>query len=114
MTPTDLPSEPAKPSLSRRIWAWALLFVLAVPTLVTLIWNSHETARELLAKSIMTLAGWLATPFILESSAAIVGIIVVLTYNEWRSRQDGPDWVEMHVEEPLTPSSAPNPSSEKS
>lgn len=103
MSPTDLHSKPVKPFLSRRMLGWALLMIVAVPASLALIWNSHETARELLAKSAMTIVGWLSTPFILESSAAIVGIVVVLTYNEWRSRNDGPEWVEMHVEEPTSP-----------
>jgi hypothetical protein len=72
---------------------------LGVPVLLFLAWHSHETARELIAKSIMTLAGWLATPFVLESSTAILGLVIVLTYNEWRRRQDGPEWVEMEVKE---------------
>jgi hypothetical protein len=62
-------------------------------------WKSNEIARELLAKSFMTLAGWLATPFILETSAAITGVIVVLTYNEWRRSKEGPEWVEMEVKD---------------
>jgi hypothetical protein len=99
MTSKDLHSQPAKPFLSPRVLGWAFLFFVILPSLLVLIWNSHETARELLAKSAMTIAGWLATPFILESSAAVVGIIVVLTYNEWRSRKEGPEWVEMYVDE---------------
>jgi hypothetical protein len=66
---------------------------------VVVAWKSNEIARELLAKSFMTLAGWLATPFILETSAAITGVIVVLTYNEWRRSKEGPEWVEMEVKD---------------
>jgi hypothetical protein len=58
-----------------------------------------ELGRELLAKSFMTIAGYLATPFILETSAAITGFILVLTYNEWRRSKEGPDWVEMEVKD---------------
>jgi hypothetical protein len=91
---------PPPPSPPRRGWWIApLIFLVLFITGVGVAWKSNEIARELLAKSFMTLAGWLATPFILETSAAITGVIVVLTYNEWRRSKEGPEWVEMEVKD---------------
>lgn len=60
-------------------------------------WQTSEAAKEILAKSFFTIAGTLASPFILESSIAIFGLVAVLTYNQWRREKDGPEWVEMEV-----------------
>lgn len=100
MMPPATDSSPAK-TTSNFPWVGIAIAAIIIPAALTLLWHSSETARELLAKSLMTLAGWLATPFILESSAAITGFIIVLTYNEWRRRQDGPEWVEMQVDAPV-------------
>lgn len=98
MTPSAPPC-PHQKTRPRFFWLWPAVLAAAVPAAIVLLWRSHETARELMAKSLMTLAGWLATPFVLESSAAITGLVIVLTYNEWRRRRDGPDWVEMEVDD---------------
>lgn len=92
-----MPPPPTTPPPRCGWWIAPLIILVLFSTGVVVAWRSNEIARELLAKSFMTLAGWLATPFILETSAAITGVIVVLTYNEWRRSKDGPEWVEMEV-----------------
>jgi hypothetical protein len=77
---------------------------------VVIVWQVSEIGRELLAKSFMTIAGYLATPFILETSAALFGLVAVLVYNEWRRGRDGPDWVEMEVKEDKAPETPPEAS----
>lgn len=94
-----MPPPPPPPPPRRGWWIAPLIFLVLFITGVVVAWKSNEIARELLAKSFMTLAGWLATPFILETSAAITGVIVVLTYNEWRRSKEGPEWVEMEVKD---------------
>lgn len=97
-------SHPPTPP-RRGWWIAPLIFLVLFITGVIVAWRSSEIAQELLAKSFMTLAGWLATPFVLESSAAITGLVIVLSYNEWRRSKDGPEWVEMEVKE--DPEAAP-------
>jgi hypothetical protein len=92
-----MPPPPTTPPPKRGWWIAPLIILVLFITGVVVAWQSNEIARELLAKSFMTLAGWLATPFILETSAAITGVIIVLTYNEWRRSKEGPEWVEMEV-----------------
>lgn len=88
------------PTLPARGW-WitplicAILFVAGI----AVVWQTSEIGQELLAKSFMTIAGYLATPFILETSAALLGLVVVLVFNEYRRAKDGPDYVEMMVED---------------
>ncbi|MCX6855818.1 MAG: hypothetical protein NTV80_13035 [Verrucomicrobia bacterium] len=78
---------------------WLMPLVIAVVMIVGMVaaWNYDETAREILAKSFFTIAGTLASPFILETSIALGGLTIVLVFNEWRRLKDGPDWVEMEV-----------------
>lgn len=95
---TDHPTPPAK-----GWWITPVLFIITFIVGVTIVWQVSEIGRELLAKSFMTIAGYLATPFILETSAALFGLVVVLVYNEWRRGKDGPDWVEMEIKEDKAP-----------
>lgn len=90
----DHPTPPAK-----GWWITPVLCLLAFIVGVVIVWQVSEIGRELLAKSFMTIAGYLATPFILETSAALFGLVVVLVYNEWRRGKDGPDWVEMEIKD---------------
>ncbi len=83
--------------LPKRWWLTPLLFLIAFVGCVVAAWNYDETAREILAKSFFTIAGTLASPFILETSVALVGLTIVLVFNEYRRLKDGPDWVEMEV-----------------
>lgn len=89
-----------QPTLPARGW-WitplicAILFVAGI----AVVWQTSEIGQELLAKSFQTIAGYLATPFILETSFALLGLVIVLVYNEYRRAKDGPDYVEMMVED---------------
>ena len=90
--------EPMSASvLPKRWWLMPLLIAIVfVGSLITA-WQVSDVAKEMLAKSFFTIAGTLATPFILETSAALGGLVLVLVFNEWRRLKDGPDWVEMEV-----------------
>lgn len=84
----------------KRWWLSPLLFTLALVTGVVIVCKVSDTAREVLAKAVMMVAGALATPFILESSIAIVGLVVVLVINQWRLQKDGDGWVYLAKTEP--------------
>jgi hypothetical protein len=88
MTETETPN---------RWWLPPLIVGLLFIGGISYAWQSSDEAKEILAKSFFTIAGTLASPFILETSIAIFGLIAVLTYNQWRRDKDGPDWVEMEV-----------------
>lgn len=88
MTETEAP---------KRWWLTPLIFSAVFIVGVSYAWQSSDEAKEILAKSFFTIAGTLASPFILETSVAIFGLIAVLTFNQWRRDKDGPDWVEMEV-----------------
>lgn len=87
-------------SSPRRWWLAPLLFGIAILAGLAVAWKMNETAREVIAKGVMTLAGTLATPFILESSIALVGLAIVLTINQWRLQKEGDGWVYLAQTEP--------------
>lgn len=83
--------------LPKRWWLMPLLIAILFIGGITTAWIVDDTAKEILAKSFFTIFGTLATPFVLETSAALGGLVLVLVFNEWRRLKDGPDWVEMEV-----------------
>ena len=105
MTETETP---------KRWWLTPLIVGLLFIGGITFAWQSNDEAKEILAKSFFTIAGTLASPFILETSIALFGIIAVLTYNQWRRDKDGPDWVEMEVPSSQKTTSAETSTSETS
>lgn len=89
--------------LPKRWWLMPLLTAIVFIGGIITAWQVSETAKEILAKAFFTIAGTLATPFILETSVAIGGLVLVLVFNEWRRLKNGPDWVEMEVKTEAKP-----------
>lgn len=85
---------------SKRWWITPLLFSIVFIAILVYAWTTSEIARELLSKSVMTLAGTVASPFILEATVALVGLVIVLTYNQWRIQKEGDGWVYLAQTEP--------------
>ncbi|MBB5039896.1 hypothetical protein [Prosthecobacter dejongeii] len=86
--------------VSKRWWVSPLLFTATLITATVIVCKVSDTAREVLAKAVMMVAGALATPFILESSIAIVGLVVVVAINQWRLQKEGDGWVYLAKTEP--------------
>lgn len=61
-----------------------------------LLWSSAE-AREVALESAFLMFTVLTTPFVLETSVALLGLVAVITYNQWRLSREGDEWVEMEV-----------------
>lgn len=86
--------------ISKRWWVSPLLFTATLITATVIVCKVSDTAREVLAKAVMMVAGALATPFILESSIAIFGLVLVLVINQWRLQKEGDGWVYLAKTEP--------------
>lgn len=67
------------------------------------LWYSPE-ARESAWQAFVLIFTFFTTPFILETSVAILGFIAVLSWNHWRMTKEGDGWVEMEV-----PAKSPEP-----
>lgn len=64
--------------------------------------RQNDTAREVIGDAFAGLFGFFTTPFVLEISVAVIGLISVISYNQWRISQEGDGWV-------LLPESKENP-----
>lgn len=73
-----------------------LMTLLMLAGGATLLSKSTE-AREVVGEGVWNLFGFFTTPFVLETSIALFGIVAVVTYNQWRLNKDGNEWVEMEV-----------------
>ncbi len=56
-------------------------------------------SRDILLTAVMNVFGFFSTPFILETSVALIGLCVVLTLNRWRLLKEGDGWVYMAVQD---------------
>ena len=72
------------------------IFLAALAGLLFLLSKSDD-ARDVIGTATLTFFTFLTTPFIMESSIALLGLVALLTYNQWRLQKDGPEWVEMEV-----------------
>jgi hypothetical protein len=64
--------------------------------------RQNATAREVMGEAFAGLFGFFTTPFILEVTVALVGLISVISYNQWRISQEGDGWVTLPESEAST------------
>ena len=83
-----------------RWWLSPLIFTVVLFLVTTAVCQTSETAREVLAKAVMMIAGALATPFILEISVFLFGLVAVIALNQWRMQKEGDGWVYLAQTEP--------------
>lgn len=77
-------------TLKRLLQSLAILIGL---TVVVIAVRQNPTAREVVTDAFAGLFGFFTTPFILEASIALGGLIAVVTYNQWRISREGDGWV---------------------
>jgi|APTNR8051073442_1049403.scaffolds.fasta_scaffold01425_15 hypothetical protein len=82
---------------TRGQWLMTATFSLVGIIAITWLARTSETAREVLSS-----AGWagfsfFTTPFILEASVALLGMCLVIAWNNRRIEREGDDWVVMEV-----------------
>jgi hypothetical protein len=83
--------------------------VLVALAIVAELVRRSPTAREVVWTGVTNLFGFFTTPFVLEASLAVFGLLAVVTWNEWRRQQDGDEWVYLPADPPS--SGTPNASS---
>ena len=72
---------------------WTLAFVIAAVVAAVV----NETAREIAVQGLAYLFAFITTPFVLEASAAFIGLCVVFAINGRRIAKEGDGWVVMEV-----------------
>ncbi len=54
----------------------------------------------LVGESLGTVAGVLSTPFFMEASFALLGLVIVIGLNAWRRHKAGDEFVALEISEP--------------
>lgn len=89
-------------------WLGPLAISLIVLTGIGMLLSRSEEAREVAGSAMLSFFTFFMTPFVLESTVALLGLVALLSYNQWRREKDGDDWVEMEV--PDQPAADPSES----
>lgn len=58
-----------------------------------------DTVREVAVQGLGYLFAFVTTPFVLEASAAFIGLCIVFIVNNRRIAKEGDGWVEMEVKD---------------
>lgn len=73
------------------------IYILAFLGLIIGVLCVSKEAQEVAGEAFWNIFRFFTTPFILELSVAIMGLLIVMTYNQWKRSKDAPEWVEMEV-----------------
>jgi|JI6StandDraft_1071083.scaffolds.fasta_scaffold97788_3 hypothetical protein len=94
MPASEPPSTRSSGWLEPVLWALGLVIAITVAAFV------NDTAREITLQGAAYLFAFVTTPFLLETSAAFIGICVVFAINGRRIAKEGDGWVVMEVKKP--------------
>jgi hypothetical protein len=83
-------------------WLESLLWTIGIAVAAGIAAYVNETAREVVMQGLAYLFAFITTPFVLEATAAFVGLCVVIAVNNRRLEREGDGWVEMEVKQPQT------------
>lgn len=92
---------------TRRLLVQSTLVAAVLAAAVAAIRQS-PTAREVVWQAFTNLFGFFSTPFILEATVAVLGLIAVISYNQWRISRDGDGWVVLPDSTDQPPPPAPD------
>ena len=82
--------------------------LIALTLVVTGLLTGWRFLPGLLGEWVGMMVGIMTTPFFLEASFAILGLITVITLNQWRQSKDGDEFVYLEqVDGPDVPSNLP-------
>lgn len=82
-----------------RQYLWPLLWTVLGLVGYALLLVFSPTAREVSRETATMLFSILSTPFILETTFALLGIFIVMGINHWRLSKEGDGWVYMVSQE---------------
>ena len=81
-------------------WLGPLFFALLLAVGAGWLLSTSAEARDVSIHALRALFGFVSSPFILEATVCCVGLLIVLTLNEYRRRKDEADeWVVMEREQ---------------
>lgn len=103
---TALPETPAPKASHPHLWVIAVGMSIGA---LGAVFVFSEAAREVVFIALRTLFGIVTTPFLLETTVALLALFIVLAINKHRLDKDGDGWVYMMVPGPDEKGSSPLP-----
>ena len=91
---------PHTPPAKSPWWLESLLWTLGIAVVVIIAAFKNETVREVVVQGLAYLFAFMSTPFVLETSTALIGLAVVIAINNRRLEREGDGWVEMEIKQP--------------
>jgi hypothetical protein len=82
---------------TRGEWLLTFVWILVGIISIAIVARSSETAREVLSAAGWACFTFFTTPFILEASVGLLGLCLVIAWNNRRIEREGDDWVVMEV-----------------
>lgn len=92
-------SDPA--AAKKRPWLGPLIWSAVAAIGLAVILALSPTAREVTAQSAIALFQFFTTPFILETSVFVIGLLTVLSINQWRMSRNEDEWVYLQQHQPV-------------
>ncbi|CAN5751721.1 hypothetical protein BH11VER1_BH11VER1_34250 [soil metagenome] len=90
------PSHPVRP---HRQYLWPVVWTVLGIIGYTILLVFNPTAREVSGDTAKVLFSIFSTPFVLETTFALIGIFIVMGINHWRLDKEGDGWVYMVSQE---------------
>jgi hypothetical protein len=84
-------------------WIAPLIWTLLIAGGIALVLVESETALEVTLDALKLVFTVVSTPFVLETTAALVFLLALLAYNRWRLHKEGDGWVYLMTKEEETP-----------
>ena len=100
MNTNALPLSPRVKRSALPHWLWPVFWSLLAAGGLTWLCYTDETAREVAWDTTRTVLGLLFSPFILESTSILVGIIILMIIRHYQDKRDGDGWVYLATQEP--------------
>jgi len=81
-------------------WLESLLWTLGFAVVITVAAYMNATVREVVVQGLAYLLVLFSTPFMLETTTAVIGLCIVIAINNRRLEREGDGWVEMEIKQP--------------
>jgi hypothetical protein len=85
---------------THRRWIVPVMWSVGALVAIGVLLKVSPTAREVVGESALTIFQIVTAPFILETTLALLGLLIVLAINHYRQQKEGDGWVYLQKQEP--------------